>query len=83
LQKIINRLSRPSLNIGVVGRMGQGKSTFLKSLSGLTDNEIPAREGGACTAVRSKISHHDGELKTRITIHSKSSFFRRSNRGIL
>ncbi|PAX60526.1 hypothetical protein [Brunnivagina elsteri] len=49
------RFSRQTLNIGVVGLMGQGKSTLLKSLSGLTDNEIPALEGSACTAVRSTI----------------------------
>ncbi|MGQ4650253.1 dynamin family protein [Lyngbya aestuarii] len=51
------RLSCSTLNIGVIGLMGQGKSTLLKSLSGLTDQEIPALEGGACTAVRSTIEN--------------------------
>jgi energy-coupling factor transporter ATP-binding protein EcfA2 len=74
LEKLIMRLSRPTLNIGVVGRMGQGKSTFLKSLSGLGNNEIPAREGGACTAVRSKICHHDGDTEATVTLHSEGSF---------
>jgi energy-coupling factor transporter ATP-binding protein EcfA2 len=74
LEKLISRLSRPTLNIGVVGRMGQGKSTFLKSLSGLSDNEIPAHAGAACTAVRSKISHHDGDTEATVTLHSESSF---------
>jgi len=74
LEKLIGRLSRPTLNIGVVGRMGQGKSTFLKSLSGLTDNEIPAREGGACTAVRSTICHHDGDTEATVILHSASTF---------
>jgi energy-coupling factor transporter ATP-binding protein EcfA2 len=74
LSKLTLRLSRPTLNVGVVGRMGQGKSTFLKSLSGLSDREIPALEGGACTAVRSKICHHDGDTEATVTIHSESSF---------
>ena len=52
------RFSCSTLNIGVVGLMGQGKSTLLKTISGLTDNEIPALEGGACTAVRSTIANH-------------------------
>ena len=75
LDKLIVRLSRPTLNIGVVGRMGQGKSTFLQSLSGLSDDEIPARKGGACTAVRSKIYHHDGnETKATVHFHTEKSF---------
>jgi hypothetical protein len=75
LERLVRRFSRDTLNIGVVGRMRQGKSTFLKSLSGL-DNEIPAREGGACTAVRSRIFHHDGELEATATFHSKSTFLK-------
>jgi predicted ABC-type transport system involved in lysophospholipase L1 biosynthesis ATPase subunit len=74
LNQLIQRLSRPTLNIGVIGLMGQGKSTFLKSLSGLSDNEIPALKGGACTAVRSKIYHHSGETKAIVTFHSAQSF---------
>lgn len=76
LEKLIRRFSRPTLNIGVVGRMRQGKSTFLKSLSGLTNSEIPAREGGACTAVRSRIFHHDGELEATAIFHSKNTFMK-------
>ena len=74
LEQLIRRLSRETLNIGVIGLMGQGKSTFLKSLSGLSDREIPALPGGACTAVRSKIYHHDGETKAVVTFHSEQSF---------
>ena len=68
------RISRHTLNIGVIGFMGQGKSTLLKSLSGLTDNEIPALKGGACTAVRSTIENHQGEIVTEVIIHSENSF---------
>lgn len=68
------RFSRQTLNIGVVGLMGQGKSTLLKSLSGLTDSEIPALEGSACTAVRSTIVNHSGETAAEVILHSEDSF---------
>lgn len=74
LTKLEARFSRDTLNIGVVGLMGQGKSTLLQSLSGLTDDEIPARKGGACTAVRSIICHQEGQTYAEVTIHSEDSF---------
>jgi len=74
LDKLKNRFSRNTLNIGVVGLMGQGKSTLLQSLSGLTDAEIPARKGGACTAVRSTIYHHPSDSKADVILHSENSF---------
>jgi len=74
LNTVIERFSRATLNIGVVGLMGQGKSTLLKSLSGLSDKEIPAYEGGACTAVRSTIENRSGMTTAEVTIHSEASF---------
>lgn len=72
LNRLKRRLSRSTLNVGVLGSMGQGKSTFLNSLSGL--NFIPAFTGGACTAVRSKFLHHDGDLEVTVTFHSAETF---------
>jgi energy-coupling factor transporter ATP-binding protein EcfA2 len=76
LTKLEARFSRNTLNIGVVGLMGQGKSTLLQSLSGLTNNEIPAFKGGACTAVRSTIYHQEGQTYAEVTIHSEDSFLK-------
>jgi hypothetical protein len=72
-ENLKHRFDRQTLNIGVVGQMRQGKSTLLQRLSGLTDAEIPAQKGGACTAVRSIVYHHDGDTRVDVTFHSEKS----------
>ena len=57
LDRVLARLSRPTLNIGMVGRARQGKSRFLQSLTGLTSREIPDGRGDFCTGVPSVIQH--------------------------
>ena len=74
LSKLRSRFSRNTLNIGVIGLMGQGKSTLLKSLSGLSDREIPAYEGAACTAVRSVVYNQEGSVEVRVIRHSEKTF---------
>ena len=74
LRQLKLRFSRKTINIGVVGLMGQGKSTFLQSISGLTNDEIPAWRGGACTAVRSTICHHPTETYIEVILHSEQTF---------
>ena len=75
LEKLQTRFSRNTLNIGVIGMMRQGKSTLLQSLTGLGNNVIPAKSGGVCTAVRSKIRHQpQGETKAVVSYHSEMSF---------
>jgi len=75
LDKLRSRVCRETLNIGVVGKMGQGKSTLLKALSGLDDTYLPAYKGGACTAVRSIIKNReDEEVEVKVIFHSEQSF---------
>jgi GTPase Era involved in 16S rRNA processing len=77
LDKLRGRFSRNTLNIGVVGRMRQGKSTLLQSLSGLDNDVIPAHSGGACTAVRSTICpRFNAETEAKVTFHSEDSLFK-------
>lgn len=40
LMQLKARFGRPTLNIGIVGNARNGKSTFLQSLTGLSDNEM-------------------------------------------
>ena len=74
LGKLKNRFARNTLNIGVIGRAGQGKSRLLQSLSGLSD-EIPTGDRSHCTGVRSTI-HHNPNVETygEIWFHSERSF---------
>ena len=74
LSKLKNRFARNTLNIGVIGRAGQGKSRLLQSLSGLSD-EIPTGDRSHCTGVRSTI-HHNPNVETygEIWFHSERSF---------
>src|SRR4051794_15098818 len=41
LRVVQARLSRETLNIGVTGQARVGKSTFLQSISGLGDDQVP------------------------------------------
>lgn len=68
------RVSRQTLNIGVSGRARNGKSTLLQSMTGLTDEQIPAGSGLPVTAVRSRISHSPAQREAVLTMHSESSF---------
>lgn len=75
LHRLQGRFSRQTLNIGVIGRMGQGKSTLLQSLTGLQNEVIPAMQGKACTAARSTICHQAGNVTTaEIQFHDRDSF---------
>ncbi|BAS59490.1 hypothetical protein NIES2135_09810 [Leptolyngbya boryana NIES-2135] len=59
LDRLMVRFKRPTLNIGVIGRARQGKSRLLRSLTGLSEVEIPDSRGEFCTGARSKILHSD------------------------
>ena len=71
LAKLKSRFSRKTINIGVVGRARQGKSTLLQTLSGLSCNEIPDGDDQACTGVRSIICHHPTDSYAEITFYSE------------
>ena len=75
LSKLKTRFLRKTLNIGVIGRAGQGKSRLLQSLSGLSTDEIPSGDRSHCTGVRSTIHHNPGvEAYGEVCFYSERSF---------
>ncbi len=75
LSFIKTRFDRETLNVGVVGMAGQGKSRLLQSLSGLTATEIPDGKlghctGAACTILNQSVDAPYGE----IVFHTPQSF---------
>lgn len=57
LGQLHRRFNRATLNIGVVGNAGQGKSTLLQRLTGLSDDEIPTGAKGDCTGAAAIIEN--------------------------
>ena len=75
LDRVLARLRRPTLNIGIVGRARQGKSRFLQTLTGLSSREIPDGAGQFCTGVPSTILHVPGtDTYADVFFHSEASF---------
>lgn len=63
------RFERQRLQIGVLGRAGQGKSTLLQQLSGLKGDVIPSGHKGHCTGARSLIVHEPQGTEPHARIH--------------
>ncbi len=70
--RVRNRFGRNTVNIGVSGQEKVGKSTLLQTISGLSNDEVPASID-RCTAVRSRI-YHDPSSKAVVTIRTWESF---------
>jgi len=71
------RFSRTTLNIGVLGRAGEGKSTFLQQVTGLDSKVIPAGEGFHCTGTTSIVVNHKVEDPyADIEFHTADSFLK-------
>jgi energy-coupling factor transporter ATP-binding protein EcfA2 len=57
-----------------LGRMGQGKSRLLQSLTGLSDEVIPTGSQGVCTSTMTKIFHQPGSIKAEINFYTWDLF---------
>ena len=66
--------NKDAINIGVSGSARVGKSTLLKSISGLSDTQIPTGDSLPVTAVKSTIEYSDYEQIALIEFHSETSF---------
>lgn len=77
LQAYRARCARKTVNISVVGRARIGKSAFLKSISGLSDQVIPAFDSSDCTGAPSVITNVPGSpLKAHLTFKSREDMRR-------
>lgn len=70
-ERLEKRFNRETINISVVGRARQGKSTLLQSISGLADEVIPASNGGDCTGAKSIIANASGKTHAQITFYNE------------
>lgn len=68
------RFSRDSLCIGIGGAARMGKSTFLQSVTGLEDTQIPTSDKYFTTATRSQIENSPTENVAIADFHTESSF---------
>ena len=66
--RLFQRFNRDSINISVVGRARQGKSTLLQRISGLDASVIPASDGGDCTGTTSIICNEPGTRTAHATV---------------
>lgn len=76
LRNVTERFRKDTINIGIAGASGQGKSTLLQNISGLSDREIPTSSGLACTGAKSKIYHYEGDAYGRIDFYSEEEMLK-------
>jgi len=74
LEQLRARFNRSTFNIGIVGNAGQGKSTFLQTLTGLSNDDIPAAPGVQhCTGAPSIIVN-DTEIFAVVEFYTVEEF---------
>lgn len=74
--KVRARFGRDTLCIGIGGAARMGKSTFLQSVTGLEETQIPTSDKYFTTAVRSQIENSANENTAVADFYSEESFLR-------
>lgn len=75
LDILSKRFGRDTIRIAMIGYERQGKSTFLKAISGLkSDKVIPAFAGLSCTGAVSVIHNISGPFRVEIEPYSLTEF---------
>lgn len=74
MKAITERFRRETVNIGVIGRARAGKSTLLRTITGLRENVIPTGDNDPTTAARSRIRHAPGQEKAKLTLYTWNEF---------
>jgi hypothetical protein len=86
------RFEREAIRIAFIGRERQGKSTFIKTITGLNDKVIPAYSGNSCTGAVSVIhnvqavqdeSGRDVKVKVVAEYYDMPTFLEMVNKKLL
>lgn len=72
LELLKKRFSRESVQIAMIGRERQGKSTLIQSITNLGNDVIPAFDGSSCTGAVSIIHNYDGPFYVNLTFFERS-----------
>lgn len=84
LERLRKRFSRESIQIAFIGQARQGKSTFLQSITGLSDDTIPTSSGTDCTGAVSIIENStDVEFAMIPEYYSREEFIKIVNSKLL
>ena len=81
LERLKIRFSRKSISVQVFGMAGSGKSTFIQSVTGLTNDVVLASEGSHCTGVSSFIYNSD-HFETRVYLYTKAEILSIFNKSL-
>lgn len=80
LKKLKSRFSRDELHISIVGRMRQGKSALIQTITGLNEKVIPSSGGTACTGARSLITNENiNKVEADISFYSEREMVNKIN----
>lgn len=81
LERLKQRFSRKSISLQVFGMAGSGKSTFIQSVTGLSNDVVLASEGGHCTGVSSFIYNAD-HFETRVYLYTRAELLKVFNKSL-
>ena len=81
LERLKQRFTRKSISLQVFGMAGSGKSTFIQSITGLSNDVVLASEGGHCTGVSSFIYNAD-HFETRVYLYTRSELLGVFNKSL-
>lgn len=74
--RLESRFGKRTIDIGVAGKIGQGKSTLLCAISGLPPEVIPTSSGEPCTGAKSRLFHRENDAFAEIEFYSEGEFLR-------
>lgn len=82
LERLKKRFSRECVSIQVFGMAGNGKSTFIQSVTGLTNDVVLASEGNHVTGSSSNIYNSD-HFEARVNLYTKDELLKLFNDSLV